>query len=80
MIVNLVSFPRENENLEASSNKFEFLIKILVSSNHKAIVFSQFTSLLKLFRKLLDDLEILYEYLDGQSQNRMEIVNHFQEN
>jgi len=51
-----------------------------VSANHKAIVFSQFTSLLKLFRKILDDLEIPYEYLDGQSQDRMEIVNRFQEN
>jgi SNF2 family DNA or RNA helicase len=66
-----------------SSNKFEFLIdklKILVASNHKAVVFSQFTSLLKLFRTVLDDLDIPYEYLDGQSQNRLEIVTRFQEN
>lgn len=71
------------ENLEASSNKFEFLIdklKTLVSLNHKAIVFSQFTSLLKLFRNQLDDLGIFYVYLDGQSQDRMEIVTCFQEN
>ncbi len=74
----------ENEETsEVSSNKFEFLIeklKILVASNHKAVVFSQFTSLLKLFRKVLDDLEIPYEYLDGQSQERMKIVTRFQEN
>jgi len=73
----------EDENIELSSNKFEFLIdklKTLVCSNHKAIVFSQFTALLKLFRKLLDNLGIPYEYLDGQSQNRMEIVARFQEN
>ncbi len=66
-----------------SSNKFEFLIdklKILVSAGHKVVVFSQFTSLLKLLLNLLDDLEISYEYLDGQSQNRMEIVARFQEN
>lgn len=72
----------ENGEIEVSSNKFEFLtdkLKTLVSSNHKAIVFSQFTSLLKLFRKVLDALEIPYEYLDGQSQNRMEIVTRFQE-
>lgn len=76
-------FDECGESSEASSNKFEYLIekiKILVSSNHKAIVFSQFTSLLKLFRKVLDDLEIPYEYLDGQSQNRMAIVANFQEN
>lgn len=71
------------ETSEFSSNKFEFLIdklKILVCSNHKAIVFSQFTSLLKLFQKVLDRLEIPYEYLDGQSRYRMEIVTRFQEN
>ncbi len=67
---------------EYASNKFEFLIdklKTLVSANHKAIVFSQFTSLLKLFKNILDTLEIPYEYLDGQSQHRMEIVTRFQE-
>lgn len=65
------------------SNKCEYLIdklKILVSANHKAIIFSQFTSMLKLFRKELDILEIPYEYLDGQSQHRMNIVTRFQEN
>jgi SNF2 family DNA or RNA helicase len=71
------------ETSAVSSNKFEFLIdqlKILVASNHKAVVFSQFTSLLKLFRKVLDELDIPYEYLDGQSQDRLEIVTRFQEN
>lgn len=72
----------EEHNQASSSNKFEFLIdklKTLVSENHKAIVFSQFTSLLKLFRKVLDEVEIFYEYLDGQSQDRMGIVTRFQE-
>lgn len=46
----------------------------------KAVVFSQFTSLLKLFKKTLDDLEIPYEYLDGQSQDRLGVVRRFQEN
>lgn len=75
-------FDENEEHSEASSNKFEFLIdklKILVSSNHKALVFSQFTSLLKLFRKVLDDLGIPFEYLDGQSQDRLGIVTRFQE-
>lgn len=80
----LKSQVRDNQSpSEVSSNKFEFLInklKTLVSSDHKAIVFSQFTSLLKLFRKVLDELAIRYEYLDGQSQDRMEIVTRFQEN
>ncbi|MCW5588335.1 MAG: SNF2 helicase associated domain-containing protein [Legionellales bacterium] len=75
---------QENANpITHTSNKFEFLLeklKNLLGANHKAIVFSQFTSLLKLFRPLLDELVIPYEYLDGQSQDRMEIVSRFQNN
>lgn len=73
----------QEENAEDYSNKFEFLkekLKGLISANHKAIVFSQFTSLLKLFCSVLDNYDIAYEYLDGQSQHRMEIVTRFQEN
>ncbi|OGT45445.1 MAG: hypothetical protein A3E82_03360, partial [Gammaproteobacteria bacterium RIFCSPHIGHO2_12_FULL_38_11] len=72
----------ENEEQLQFSNKFEFVmdkLKIIVGANHKAIVFSQFTSLLKLLRKELDDTEIPYVYLDGQSQDRMAIVTRFQE-
>lgn len=73
----------QEDSVEDFSNKFEFLkekLEELVSAHHKAIVFSQFTSLLKLFRRVLDKDDIAYEYLDGQSQDRMGIVTRFQEN
>lgn len=71
----------EQSNAIVSSNKFAFLIeklKTLVNGDHKAIIFSQFTSLLKLFQNELEALDIPYAYLDGQSQDRLDIVTRFQ--
>jgi SNF2 family DNA or RNA helicase len=51
----------------------------LISEGHKALVFSQFTSLLAIVRAHLDRRGITYEYLDGQTRNRKEHVEHFQD-
>jgi SNF2 family DNA or RNA helicase len=62
--------------------KLEFLIphlKELVAEDHKSLVFSQFTSMLSIVRQHLDDAGIEYEYLDGQTRDRQERVQHFQE-
>jgi SNF2 family DNA or RNA helicase len=45
---------------------------------HKALVFSQFTSLLAIVRKKLDAAGIRYEYLDGQTRDRQTHVETFQ--
>jgi SNF2 family DNA or RNA helicase len=45
---------------------------------HKALVFSQFTSLLALVRRRLDAAGIRYEYLDGQTRDRQNRVESFQ--
>ncbi|MBF0206061.1 MAG: hypothetical protein HQK53_04155 [Oligoflexia bacterium] len=66
-----------------TSNKVEFLLAKLCDElipQHKVLIFSQFTSFLSLIRKELDQREIAYEYLDGQTQNRQDIVNNFQRN
>jgi SNF2 family DNA or RNA helicase len=68
---------------EATSNKLEFLlekVKTLVATGHKAIVFSQFTSLLQLFFEPFNENGIPFEYLDGQSQERLAIVERFHSN
>src|SRR6202022_2140627 len=64
-----------------SSAKFEALIPQLtevLAEGHKALVFSQFTSLLAILRKQLDAANMRYEYLDGQTQNRQAHVERFQ--
>ncbi len=47
---------------------------------HKALVFSQFTSLLAIVRQRLDESGIRYEYLDGATRNRQACVESFQNN
>ena len=51
----------------------------VIDGGQKALVFSQFTSMLGLVRKRLDELGIRYAYLDGQTRNRKEVVEQFQE-
>jgi len=57
------------------------LIKETISCGHKALVFSQFTKMLSLIRRSLDDAGIIYEYLDGRTPQakRKDIVRRFQD-
>jgi len=50
----------------------------VISEGHKALVFSQFTSLLRIVRDHLDEKKIVYEYLDGRTRKRQERVERFQ--
>jgi SNF2 family DNA or RNA helicase len=73
----LLDEKRTNE----SSSKFDLLIPQLaeiVAEGHKALVFSQFTSLLALLKPQLDREQVVYEYLDGQTRDREERVARFQ--
>jgi superfamily II DNA or RNA helicase len=45
---------------------------------HKALVFSQFTSLLSIVRERLDAGQVPYEYLDGETRDRQARVEAFQ--
>ena len=68
---------------DSPSSMFEVVldqIKNLVAEGHKALVFSQFTSLLELFKNELNKNNIIFEYLDGQTKNRQERVENFQKN
>jgi superfamily II DNA or RNA helicase len=50
----------------------------LQEEGHKALVFSQFTSLLAIVRDRLDAAGTTYEYLDGSTTNRGRHVERFQ--
>lgn len=63
-----------------TSAKLETLIAQLMElkeEGHKSLVFSQFTSMLSIIRGKLDDAGIKYEYLDGSTRNRQEVVDRF---
>ncbi|MFW6032707.1 MAG: DEAD/DEAH box helicase, partial [Phycisphaeraceae bacterium] len=63
------------------SAKLDVLLELLadiIEENSKALIFSQFTTMLGLVRKKLDERGIKYAYLDGQTRNRREVVEQFQ--
>ncbi len=64
----------------ASVKRKEFLDLVgeLVSEGRRALVFSQFVSLLTLWRQDLDARGIAYAYLDGSTKNRDDVVADFQ--
>ncbi|HET6424754.1 MAG TPA: DEAD/DEAH box helicase [Planctomycetaceae bacterium] len=66
---------------EDASAKLDALIpqlQELIDEGHKALVFSQFTSMLAIVKQHLDKQGIVYEYLDGQTRDRKERVERFQ--
>jgi SNF2 family DNA or RNA helicase len=65
----------------AGSCKLDALVEQLdevIEGGHRALVFSQFTSLLALVRTRFEAHGVSYEYLDGQTRDRKERVEHFQ--
>lgn len=63
------------------SAKLELLIpqiEEVVEEGHKVLVFSQFVSFLDIVRRRLDEDKVTYEYLDGQTRDRQERVERFQ--
>jgi SNF2 family DNA or RNA helicase len=66
---------------EEASAKLDMLLPHLrevVDEGHKALVFSQFTSLLAIVRARLDAEGLPYEYLDGRTRDRAARVERFQ--
>ena len=66
---------------EAGSAKLDTLFDLVdevLDEGHKVLVFSQFTKLLALVRKRVEEREISYAYLDGQTRKRGEVVERFQ--
>ncbi len=65
----------------ASSSKVDALVGALetaVAENHKALVFSQWTSLLDLIEPALARAELPFTRLDGSTRDRGEVVARFQ--
>jgi len=64
-----------------SSAKLELLLMQLaevMDEGHKALVFSQFTSMLSIVRQRLDARGAAYEYLDGRTRDRQQRIERFQ--
>ena len=71
----------DRTRLGDASAKLDALLPLLTEvreEGHKALVFSQFTSLLAIVRAQLDRAGIPYEYLDGRTRDRAARVERFQ--
>ncbi|MGN0144538.1 MAG: DEAD/DEAH box helicase, partial [Clostridium sp.] len=72
------------DDYNGGSGKIDALIELLnqsIEGNHKVLVFSQFTSVLKNISNVLKEKNMSYSYLDGSisSSERMKMVNEFNE-
>jgi SNF2 family DNA or RNA helicase len=65
------------ENPSAKLELFMELLNEAIDGGHRVLVFSQFVSMLTLLRAELDKRGVTYCYLDGSSQERMQIVHTF---
>jgi non-specific serine/threonine protein kinase len=66
---------------QGPSAKFELLLETmetLRAENHKALIFSQFVQTLTLLRKEMDQRDMRYAYLSGQTHDRQKQVDLFQ--
>ncbi|MGE3315479.1 MAG: DEAD/DEAH box helicase, partial [Planctomycetaceae bacterium] len=71
----------DKSTIDESSAKLDVLIphvEELLAEGHKALIFSQFTSMLAIVRKHFEARNITYEYLDGQTRDRKARVDRFQ--
>ena len=65
-----------------SSAKLDMLLpqlRAVFDEGHKTLVFSQFTSMLAIVRRRLDEEGISYAYLDGRTRDRQARVRQFQD-
>jgi len=70
------------ENYNGESGKMQLLEEIMtdaIDSGHRILLFSQFTSMLEIIKRFLDQKGIEYFYLDGstKSEDRVEMVKAF---
>ncbi len=58
------------ENYQGGSGKLELLMEVIpeaIANDHRILVFSQFTSMLRIIENELNDLDIPYFYLEGST-------------
>ena len=76
----LLNLP-DPDAVQEPSGKYLLLEELLneaIDGGHRVLIFSQFTSMLRILREALEKLEISHCYLDGQTKNRASEVDRFQ--
>jgi superfamily II DNA or RNA helicase len=66
---------------DSSSSKLNALLELVeetIDGGHRALIFSQFTTMLDIIGSALEDAGISFCRLDGSTSNRQEVVDRFQ--
>ena len=81
-ICNATSLVPTDEDFGNYSIKLEILLENIKekTGKHKILVFSQFVKMLQIIKTRLEEENIQFEYLDGQTTQRQNNVNNFQQN
>ena len=81
-ICNSAALLADGKSYLQASSKIDVLLEQIESKapNHKILIFSQFVTMLDLIKKQLEHKKIRYEYLTGQTRNRKQVVESFQQN
>ncbi len=72
-----------DDSKDYTSGKFEVVlqkIETLLEENHKVLIFSSFVKHLEIYQRHFDDLGWKYALLIGETENREEIIDYFQNN
>lgn len=72
-------FAKEEAEI-GDSAKYDMLVELLqtlIEGKHKTVIFSQYTKMLQIMRDDFEQKGIRFNYLDGSSKNRLDIVNEF---
>lgn len=56
---------------------FDEILHNLLANGHKVLVFSQFTQMLAILIQRLQERQVAFCYLDGQTQNRQQVIQRF---
>lgn len=68
-------YTNEYKKISGKLQVFEELIEDIISSNEKVLVFSQYTVLLKKLAKILEEKELDYYYLDGETRPKQRLMD-----
>jgi SNF2 family DNA or RNA helicase len=68
-------------DINEESGKFEEVTRMLqnvISEGHKVLIFSTFVKHLELYKTYLEENKLTYSILTGQTQNRQQVIEEFQ--
>jgi len=56
------------------------LVEEALDNDRKILIFSQYVKMLKIIENMVKELKVQYEYMDGSTKDRKDIINRFNDN